>query len=301
MIAYKGRVGVIGATSLIGDCLLPLLVEDDYDIVAFSRRAQDTQHHLKQLPVEWQIIRQAVSSNSSNVFPPEKQILHWVCLAPIWVLPEYFSLFLHYGVKHIVAISSTSRFTKGLSSDTAEKTLAKRLADGEERLVEWVKTKDVTWTILRPTLTYGLGRDSNISVIARFIQRFAFFPLFGEARGLRQPVHAQDVALCCKAALSAEKAFNRSYNISGGETLTYREMIERIFLALGRKPRFVTLPICIFRGTVFCLRVLPPFRRWSAAMAERMNSDLVFDHTDARRDLGFAPRPFRLTREDLFR
>jgi nucleoside-diphosphate-sugar epimerase len=254
---------------------------------------------LKHLPVEWQILRQAVSSNSSDVFPPEKQIPHWICLAPIWILPEYFSMLLLYGAKHVVAISSTSRFTKRVSSDPIEKALAERLAESEECLVAWAKKENLTFTILRPTLVYGLGRDKNVSVIAGFIQRFAFFPLFGAARGLRQPVHAQDVALCCRAALSAEKAFNRSYNISGGEILTYREMIKLIFSALGRKPRFVTLPLWIFRVTVFCLRVLPPFRHWSTAMAERMNKDLVFDHEDARRDIGFSPRTFQLSREDL--
>jgi nucleoside-diphosphate-sugar epimerase len=299
MIAGKGRVGVIGATSLIGDCLLPLLVEDGYDVVAFSRRAQDTQHHLKHLPVEWQILRQAVSSNSSDVFHPEKEISHWVCLAPIWVLPEYIPLLSLYGVKHIVAVSSTSRFTKDNSSNPVEQELAMRLADSEECFVAWAKTEDVTWTILRPTLTYGLGRDKNVSVIARFIQRFAFFPLLGEARGLRQPVHAQDVALGCLAALNGGGAINRSYNLSGGETLTYREMVGRIFSAMGRKPHFVILPLWLFRLAVMFMRVLPPFRRWSVAMAERMNQDLVFDHEDACRDLGFSPRPFLLTREDL--
>jgi hypothetical protein len=33
MTAFKGRVGVIGATSLIGECLLPLLVEEGWDVI----------------------------------------------------------------------------------------------------------------------------------------------------------------------------------------------------------------------------------------------------------------------------
>jgi nucleoside-diphosphate-sugar epimerase len=299
MFACKGRVGVIGATSLIGECLLPLLVEDGYDVVAFSRRGQDTQLPLKNPHVEWQIIRQAEYFSSSDIFHPEKQISHWVFLAPIWVLPEYFLLLSLYGVKHIVAISSTSRFTKADSVDIIEQNLAKRLSDSEKCFVVWAKTKDVTWTILQPTLVYGLGHDKNISVIARFIQRFSFFPLLGTAQGLRQPLHVYDLALSCLASLNSEASINHSYNISGGETLPYREMIGRIFLAIDKKQRFVTFPLWLFRLAVMCLRVLPRFRHWSPAMAGRMNQDLVFDHGDASRDLGFAPRPFRLTREDL--
>jgi hypothetical protein len=47
------------------------------------------------------------------------------------------------------------------------------------------------------------------------------------------------------------------------------------------------------------LRHLPRYRLWSAAMVERMNRDLVFDHSDATRDLDFLPQPFQLTPEDL--
>jgi len=47
------------------------------------------------------------------------------------------------------------------------------------------------------------------------------------------------------------------------------------------------------------MRLLPRYRHWSVAMAERMNSDLVFDHSDAERDFGFSPRPFWLSLEDL--
>jgi nucleoside-diphosphate-sugar epimerase len=294
------RIGVIGATSFIGRCLLPLLpAETGWEVVAFSRRAQELQHHREASPVDWQLLWKAEPFNTKDAHPPDNQISHWVCLAPIWVLPEYFPMLSLYGVKHVVAISSTSRFTKFSSSDPAEQALAEQLADGEERLIAWVKTNDVTWTILRPTLIYGLGSDKNISVIARFIRRFAFFPIFGAARGLRQPLHVQDVALSCLVALNGGEAINRSYNLSGGETLTYREMVGRIFLAMGKSPRFVTFPRCIFRMAVAYLRILPRFSHWSVAMAERMNLDLVFDHEDACRDLGFSPRPFLLTREDL--
>jgi nucleoside-diphosphate-sugar epimerase len=299
MIAHKGRVGVLGATSIIGEYLLPLLVEEGWDVVAFSRQVRYTKQPLENCPIIWQLLTKSKLSDISNVHQTEKQITYWISLAPIWVLPEYFAMLLDYGAKHVVAISSTSRFTKSVSSDPAEMELAECLAENEERLIAWTKKEKLTYIVLRPTLVYGLGRDKNVSVIAAFIRRFSFFSVFGAARGLRQPVHAQDVASGFVAALGARAAINRCYNISGGEVVTYREMICRIFSALGRKPRFMVFPLWIFRLAVFLLRIFPPFRHWSAAMAERMNQDIIFDHEDASRDLGFAPRPFRLSIEDI--
>ena len=107
------------------------------------------------------------------------------------------------------------------------------------------------------------------------------------------------LAAACVAALQASAAANRAYNISGGETLAYRDMVARVFVTLGRPARLVTVPLWAFRVAVAMLRRLPRYRHWSAAMAERMNRDLVFDHTDAARDLGFRPRGFALTAGDF--
>ncbi len=176
---------------------------------------------------------------------------------------------------------------------------AARLVEAETRLVDWANANGVDWCILRPTLIYGLGRDSNISEIARMIRRYHFFPLFGKATGLRQPVHADDVAQACVAALECPGASGRSFNLSGGETLPYRSMVERVFTALGYRPRFISVPLALFRLCIPLLRLLPRYRHWSLAMVERMNQDMVFDHGEAKRVLGFSPSEFVLTREDL--
>ncbi|MFA5322219.1 MAG: NAD(P)-dependent oxidoreductase [Smithella sp.] len=294
MVSHEKRVGVIGATSLIGEYLLPLLVDKGYEVVAFSRKEQHVKSSAEH--IEWQLL---AGLESVEISKREKQINYWISLAPIKALPEYFSLLLNYGAKYVVAVSSTSRFTKEESPDAAETKQARNLAENEDCLIAWAGKEKLTFTILRPTLVYGLGRDTNVSVIASFIRRFSFFCVFGKARGLRQPVHAQDVASACAEALSAEAAINQCYNISGGEIISYREMVNRIFSALEKKPRFVKFPLWLFRLAVFVLRIVPRYRQWSAAMAQRMNKDMVFDHTAASRDLNFSPRKFRLTRADL--
>lgn len=288
---YK-RIGILGATSLVGECLLPLLIADGRQVTAFSRRKVEQSF----MGVDWRQIYPLPNPPFTLV---EGNIHCWICVAPIWVLSNYFRLFEEHGVCRIVVLSSTSRFTKHDSSDLQDRAIAHRLADAEKRLQVWAENRDVEWVILRPTLIYGLARDKNISEITRFIRRFGFFPLFGQAQGLRQPVHAEDVAGACFAALVATGVKNQAYNISGAETLGYREMVSRVFSAIGRCPRFINVPIGVFRLAVTCLRLLPRYRHWSAGMAERMNRDMVFDHADAVRDFGYCPRAFVLSRKDV--
>ncbi len=290
------RVGVLGASSLVGRCVLPLLRDASWHVVAYTRQTQQRD----ELGVSWLVLP---TGASGWPVPQDDAVMTpcWICVAPIWVLPDYFSLIEASGARRVVALSSTSRFTKVGSGDTAENAVAAKLIESEARVQAWAKQRGIEWVVLRPTLIYGLGRDKNINEIARFICRFGFFPLLGKAQGLREPIHAQDVAAACVAALQAPAAANRAYNISGGEMLAYRDMVARVFKALGRPVRLVTVPLWAFRLAVAVLCYLPRYRHWSAAMAERMNRDLVFDHAVAARDIGFNPRPFSISLEDIAR
>ena len=123
--------------------------------------------------------------------------------------------------------------------------------------------------------------------------------MLGTAQGLRQPVRVEDVASACLAALQNPQAADHAYNLSGAERLSYREIVERIFTVMGKPERLISVPLGVFRAAIACLRLLPRFRNWSVGMAERMNNDLIFDHADATRDLGYSPGPFQITTADL--
>lgn len=287
----KRRVGVLGATSFVGESLLPSLALAGWQVQAFSRRATHEATPNELNDVQWHCLPSLTTKDEPN-------IPYWISLAPIWVLPDHFAMLQAHHARRIVVLSSTSVFTKVNSPDLAEQALVQRLINAESQLQVWAESQGVEWVILRPTLIYGRGRDKNLSEIARLIRRFGFFPLVGQGLGQRQPVHVSDVAAACASGLSAPVS-NRDYNLSGAETLSYREMVNRVFTAMGRRPRLLVLPLAIFKMALLGLRLLPRYRLWTAAMADRMNHDLVFDHADAARDLGFKPRPFRLTKAEV--
>jgi nucleoside-diphosphate-sugar epimerase len=280
----KTIVGVIGATSLVGNYLIPLLVDAGWRVVAFTRNGMEARRRFSET-VDWRTLPVDASGGTES-------IPLWICLAPIWVLPHYFPMLEQAGTRRIVALSSTSRFTKRDSADEGERLTAELLEKGEECLWRWAGTKETDWVILRPTMVYDLKNDGNITALARIIQRFGFFPLVGRAQGLRQPVHAEDVACACRSALEKPGIINRVYTLSGGETLSYRDMICRISTMLDRPVRVIQVPVGLFRLLVAVIRCFPRYRNWNVSMAERMNIDMNFDNTEAIRDLNFSPRGF---------
>lgn len=286
------RIGVLGGTSLVGRQLLTALAEQDVSVCAYSRKADQ---EAGQPGLRWLAAPQGEAGPQAL---QDCQDATWICLTPIWVLPTYFDALQKAGARKVVALSSTSRFTKTTSSVPKEQALVARLEQGEQALADWSARTGIPYVVLRPTLIYGGGKDGNISEIARLIQRLGVFPLLGAARGKRQPVHAADVAQAAWAAAVAPVA-NQSYNVSGAEVLEYREMVRRVFAAMGRRPRLLTVPMWVFGLAVAVLRKIPRYRHWTTGMAQRMNQDLVFDHAPAAADLGFKPRPFRLEADDL--
>jgi nucleoside-diphosphate-sugar epimerase len=228
-------------------------------------------------------------SSAALPWPPVDALIH---IAPLRLLPVLLPGFLARGGRRVICFGTTSRYSKAISGDPKEQAFAAEQIAAESKVAELCQAANAAWTVFRPTLIYGAGMDRNVTVIARLIRRFGLFPLLGAASGRRQPVHADDLAAACVAALAEPKAFNSAYDLVGGETLTYRQMVERIFAAEGRTPRFVPVPLSAFRAAMWCVSRIPRFKDFNVEMARRMNDDLVFDFSDAARDFGFAPRKF---------
>ena len=277
------NVVVTGASSQIGRFLLPRLVAAGHAVVAVGRTPPSATGGVNWLAGD-------LSQPESIVWPEAPVLIH---LAPIRFLPDILTGVLCASGRRVIAIGTTSRHAKQASANAYERTFAEQQAASEAALAKACLRAGAHWTVLRPTLIYGCGMDRNVTLIARAIRRFGFFPLFGPARGLRQPIHADDIAAACVAVIDNPRTYDQAYDLTGGETLSYRDMVVRIFGALGRKPRFLPVPIGLLGIALRLLSLLPRYRDFNIEMARRMNEDLVFDSDSARRDFGYAARGFQ--------
>lgn len=278
------RVMITGATSLIGDYLLPKLLNSGFEVHAISRNPPD----FPPVPgLYWHKIN--IADESVAEFCDADILIH---LAPLSTLPPLLTDAATDKLKRIIAFSSTSLFTKYQSGYEKERLMAHGLKESEDKLAEYCTKHGIHWTVFRPTLVYHLGRDKNVTSIAHFIRRFGFFPLVGSGHGLRQPVHAEDLAEACLNAIDNPLSYDRAYNLSGGETLTYKEMVERIAKNVGKPNRIVNIPLPALRIFLRGLSYIPRYKHLTPEMANRINRDMCFDHVPATEDLGFAPRLF---------
>ena len=262
-----GPVLILGATGQIGRCLLRRLATAGRPAIAVCRRPEPALSPA----ADWLAADLAQPLDLAGRQPAAA-----IHATGAWLLPPQLPALEQAGVQRLVCFSSTSMLAKAASPSAEEREIARMLAAAEAA----VAAGAIPWTLLRPALIYGLGLDRNVTAAAGFIRRWRCFPLGGPGKGLRQPVHADDLAAAALAALDLPAAEGGSFNLGGGETLSYRQMIQRIFETLGQHPRFLRLPfLARLPGSI-------------GAVAARMEQDLAFDGGEFWRLAGIAPRRF---------
>lgn len=279
----SGVVWLTGATGVVGPSLCVSLSRAGYEVSAISRSSDGDAAACRRHRGDIE------RPESLRDLPAPDVLVH---AAPLWLAPALLRYAASRGLRRAVLFGSTSVVTKQTSMDAHDRGLAGRLQRAEEAGTNICADAGIALTLLRPTLIYGYGRDRNITTIARFVRRFRFFPVAGKAGGCRQPVHADDLAAAAAAALTAPASARRVYNLGGGERLSYREMVGRIFDALSLPRRIVSLPAPLYRGLLALRSRMAGQQEISAGAAARMNEDLCFDLGDAERDLGYRPAAF---------
>jgi nucleoside-diphosphate-sugar epimerase len=196
------------------------------------------------------------------------------------------------GLQRVVAFSTTSVLTKAESENRQERELIAGIKAQEQQLRTLCDKQDIALTLIRPTLIYGCGMDRTISLMAKFGRRFGFIPVASDAKGLRQPVHADDLAALTISCLLSETAVRLESAACGGSTLSYREMMEKTAAVCGKGVRTLTLDGRFLAVAVRLAAWLPGLRGVNPEMVWRQGRDMVFDDSGFRTAPGYQPRPF---------
>ncbi len=279
---------VLGASGQIGIFAIPRLVRAGFRVFAISRSDQ---------PKWCQALEQVEWLTETDAVEASKNCRYLLSAGPM----ELAHKFLAVGpqLRTAVIFSSSSVVSKLDSPDPAEKQQMRRMLRIESELRTIAEKLGQKLVLLRPTLVYGCGLDSNISRLANWIRRFGFMPLNGEADGLRQPVHADDLASVAITALLSEKALPQVLSLAGGDTLSYSDMVNKIFAALGKPVRVIGLPEWLFVLLVRLANTLTSNANINCQMVRRQQLDLVFDDQQARVLLNYKPRPFAPVEKDF--
>jgi uncharacterized protein YbjT (DUF2867 family) len=273
------KVLVTGATGLLGGALLDVLLAGGHEVRCLVREGSSRVSRLDPLPVE--LVRGDVGDAPalSRALSGMDALLH---VAGIEYAPPVLEAARWAKVGRLVVVGSTS------AHSAYEFRSSPKL-----RMEQLVRESDLEYTIVRPTMIYGSELDKNMHRLLRFLDRSPVFPVFGSGENLWQPVYHEDCAKGVYEALVRPAAVGESYDLPGVEPLTYLKLVKTAATALGRKPRIVRLPLEPVRLSLAAVERLRLPLPIGSEQVLRLQEDKAYPYDKAKRELGYAPRPFQ--------
>ena len=137
------------------------------------------------------------------------------------------------GIRRVVKISALGADETAFSAYH----LSKRAAD------DCLRSLDLDWFVLRPSLIYGRGGKS-----AQLFMRLAALPripVVGDGQQTLQPVHIADVVTTVMRCLTSPQV-RQTLDIVGPETVTFADWLQRMREAQGLpRARLVRIPVSL--------------------------------------------------------
>ncbi len=276
----SGKILVTGATGFTGGFVCQELWQRGIAFDCLVRASSQTQQ-LESLGVKLVAANLDELESLYRVFPGYQALIN-VASIGFGAAPKIVEACENSGIRRAIFVSTTAIFTRLNAQSKAVRQAAEAA----------IMNSNLDYTILRPTMIYGTPSDRNMIRLLRLIQKSPIIPVLGEGKSLQQPVHVEDVAWAICEVLNSAQTYRREYNISGGQVLSYNEVIEVASQALAKQPLLLHLPTNLSVKLIKIANTLGIKTPVSAEQVQRLNEDKVFEHTAAQKDFNYSPRLF---------
>ncbi len=228
---------VTGAGGFIGRNLIPELLQQGYQVVAFD---------IVPLTIDNVTCFQGDITNKADIQKASKGCDAVIHLAGILGSSDYQKNYqIHVeGTKNLIAACKNNNIQRiiAYSSIAAAKEKTGSYGTTKKELEQLLlKTKGINMTILRPTMVLGY-KGKGIDTIVKQIKSYPFIiPIIGNAK--RQPIWVKDITTLTINLLENEKSFGKTYDVGGEESITFKEFVKMTQKELGVKKFILPLPL----------------------------------------------------------
>jgi uncharacterized protein YbjT (DUF2867 family) len=247
------KVAVLGATGFVGRALVPALAEQA-EVLAISRRG-DARESTNVRAVAADATDEAAIERALAGVDVAYYLVHSLGTSDFGDVDRRAATAVaeaadRAGVSQVVYLG-------GLGDDADD--LSPHLRSRAQTATVLSRSGAVPVTTLRAAVVIGRG-SAGFETIVALVDRL---PLMIAPRWVAtptQPIALADVVGYLAGVAGNPQASGQTFDLGGPDVLTYREMIERIGLIRGRRPRIVEVPVLSARLSSYWLHLVTPVR-----------------------------------------
>lgn len=263
------RVLVTGATGFVGKAVVKELLARGHHVFAGSRRGENLPgaQGIKLDVADFGSVVRAVSESAPTA------VIHLVGI--IQEAGEQTFQRVHVeGTRNVLAALPKGTRHVQMSALGADPHSASRYSATKGEAEELVRASGLPYTIFRPSLIFGVGDDFFGRVLKELVGTAPIVPQIGDGQFPFRPVSVQDVAQAFAGALAKPETVGKTYDLTGPEEFTFRQLLELELAALGKKKPIVPVPLPLMDLAVPLMQILPkpPITKDQYAMLKEGNT-----------------------------
>ena len=238
---------IFGGSGQIGRNLIRKLTKNNYKVTVVTRNL-----HQKSYIIKTQANAGYIDIVEANIFD-EKKIRDLfkrsdVCINLIGILFEkkrgstfknIHSIFpsilaklcKEYNLKHFIHLSALG------INEAEDSNYAKSKLEGESNIFKNFPLA----TVLRPSVVYS-SDDNFTTSFMTLLNRLPFFPLYYNGKTKFSPIHCSDLTDIIYDVIS-KNIYSKIIECVGPETITFKEIIEKLLKSIGKKRLTIPLPL----------------------------------------------------------
>ena len=268
----SSRIVIFGATGRVGRLLAHRLDRDGYTLLCVGRDAAV----LRELPGAHVVVDFDVLATNETPVQRGDIVINTVHAR----YTSAIAALCPPGISRFIVVGSTRYRSR----------IPDRKADEVRDAVAFLKTSELPWVVLHPTMIYGAEGENNVQRMAALIRRFHLVPMPGGGHALIQPVHVLDVVDAVVRAIDRAEMNGIEIDIGGPQPLPYWQFLHAIARANGTWTRVIPLPLAFVRLAARATAALPGVPTIRDAEVVRLQEDKDVDIAAARDRLGLHPR-----------
>jgi len=294
------KVLLTGATGYIGKRLLPVLVGYGFDVVC-SVRDINKFNPEKSIKKKIEIIENNLTDKESLKSIPNDIDIAYYLVHSMSKSKNYDELEKQSAVNFRESLNKTRiKQVIYLSGIVNSKTLSKHLTSRKNVELELGKGKYALTTV-RAGIIIGSG-SASFEIIRDLVEKLPFMIAPKWLKTKCQPIGISDVIKILTGILDNKKTFDKTYDIGGGDILTYKEMLLVFASVRGLKRIIWSVPVMTPRLSSYWLYFVTSISyKLAVSLVDSMKTEVVAKNNDINELLNINPLSYKESIERAFK